>query len=257
VSRVLVAPQELKGSLTAGEATRALELGLRRARPEWRLDLLPLADGGPGTLDLVQSQRPTSRVHLESVADPLGRPVQARWLQLDATTALVEMAEAAGLWRLGTARHPLDVDTRGVGQLIAAAREAGCTYIIVGAGGSATSDAGAGAASALGVRFFDDNNRELEPRPRALTRCTRVERVGRVVPRLEVWTDVRNPLEDAARVYAPQKGATEEDVALIARAHATLEALAPRDAGRVPGAGAAGGLAFGLHAFLEATIEPG
>lgn len=255
--KVLLAPQELKSSLTATQAVRALTEGLRRVRPAWKIEALPLADGGPGTLDLVSGRIPEAMVCRATVEDPLGRPVDARWLRLEGDTALVEMAEAAGLWRLGTQRRPLDSDTTGVGQLIAAARSAGCTRIIVGAGGSATSDGGAGAVTSLGGRFLDAEGRPLEPRPTALVRAARVERPAANWGTLEVWTDVRNPLADAATVYAPQKGATPEDVTLIVRAHRALASLAPEALSQVPGSGAAGGLAFGLLAFVGARLAPG
>jgi glycerate kinase len=254
--RALLAPQELKGSLTASQAARALADGLRE--PGWSLDLLPLADGGPGTLELVHGQRPEARVHHALVRDPLGAQVDARWLQLDADTALVEMAEAAGLWRVGAVRRPLDVDTQGVGALIIAALDAGCTRVIVGAGGSATSDAGAGALFALGARFYDEAGRELPPTPRALAQCAHVDRSRlRQVPRLTVWTDVRSPLADAATVFSPQKGAGPTEVAHLTQTHQRLARLVDAAVATRPGTGAAGGLAFGLHAFLGATIEPG
>jgi glycerate kinase len=257
-SRVLIAPQELKGTLTAAEAARAICAGLAEARPGWQLDPLPLADGGPGTLDLVHSQRPSSRVHRQRVRDALGRLVEARWLELDPSTALVEMAEAAGLWRMGAVRTPLEVDTFGVGELIAAALDAGCKRVIVGAGGSATSDAGAGAAAALGARFLDARGAELATTPRALERCVSVDLSGlRRVPTLEVWTDVGNPLGDAARVYGRQKGAGPDEVAFLERVFATLSEFAPAGSASTPGAGAAGGLAFGLLAWCGARLSSG
>lgn len=267
--RVLVAPQEFKGTLTASQAARALERGLRAARPEWRTQRLPLADGGPGTVDLVLAQVPGAQRRTTCVDDPLGRPVDATWAVLPpGDVAVVEMAQASGLSLLAPGeRRPLDASTRGTGQLIRAALDAGCRRVIVGAGGSATTDGGAGALSALGVRFLDEALRPLAPTPRQLARCRFLHlaldpRLART--RLEVWTDVKSPLlgpSGAAHLYSRQKGATGWDAVFLEQTLRHLAALAPGGDGpgqaEAPGSGAAGGLAWGLLAVCGAALKPG
>jgi glycerate kinase len=266
--RVLVAPQEFKGSLTSLQAALAMEVGLRRARPEWGLDLLPLADGGPGTLDLVLRRVPGARVHHVEVQGPLGTPVAARWLQLPGEVALIELAEASGLLRVeASARRPLDASTFGTGQLILDALRQGCRRLILGAGGSATNDGGAGAACALGLRFLDVDGNELQPTPAQLRRLDRIDagRRSSLLERatLEVWTDVQNPLlgpTGATWVYGPQKGLGPEEVAVVEATLAHLAqvasaALGVDCAGRA-GSGAAGGFAWGLETFCGASIRP-
>lgn len=267
--RILVAPQEFKGTLTASQAARAIEAGIRRALPEARFDLCPIADGGPGTVDaLVDAlggERRIARVH-----DPLGRPVDALWGLLEnGAAAVIEMAAASGLSLL----RPEELDPRrtttfGTGELVRAALDAGCTKVIVGVGGSATNDGGAGAASALGVRFLDERGNPLPPGGAGLARLARIDVSGRD-PRLDkvdllVAADVTNPLygpEGASAVYGPQKGA---DAATVAELDAALEHLAQVvqsqlgiDLALKPGAGAAGGLAYGLCVFCGGRIAPG
>ncbi len=258
--RVLIAPQEFKGTLTALEAARTLA----RRFEGHDVELFPLADGGPGTLDLVLSRVPGATQRVTDVLDPLGRVVRARWCELEhGEVALIEMAEAAGLWRVhASERDAVRASSFGVGQLIRAAFEAGCARVVVTAGGSATTDGGAGAASALGVEFRDEDGNQLSLPE--LARCTaidvrrRAHRLERV--QLEVWTDVRNPLlgnTGAARVYGPQKGAAPDDVEQLEHVLATLARVHGGDAATKPGAGAAGGLAWGLEALCGAQLFPG
>jgi glycerate kinase len=214
-----------------------------------------LADGGPGTVALIATQLPPTARRTTVVDDPLGAQVEAAWL-LHEGTAFIEMAQASGL-SLRPDRRPLDATTIGTGQLLRAALDAGASTLIVGVGGSATTDGGAGALSALGFRFLDEHGAALRPTPRELVRCARVER-----PDLElhgeVWTDVRNPLlgpTGAAAMYGPQKGATPTEVIQLERALERLAALAPK-AATDAGAGAAGGLAFGLRAFAGLALRP-
>lgn len=266
--RVVVAPQEFKGTLSAASAAQALRRGFHAARPEWTLALLPLADGGPGTVELILARVPGAERRTSRVEDPLGRPVEATWAVLPpGDVAVLEMAQASGLARLSPAeRRPLDASTAGTGQLIHAALEAGCRRVIVGAGGSATTDAGAGATTGLGARFLDAEGQPLTPTPRHLARCASVDlrsvdhRLART--QLEVWTDVRSPLlglDGASHLYAPQKGATGWDVAYLERTLGHLASLV--DTGpalaRAPGSGAAGGLAWGLASFCGAALRPG
>jgi glycerate kinase len=267
---VLVAPQELKGTLTAVEAAEAIARGLRRANPASSLDVAPIADGGPGTIDCLLAAR-GGATRLARVRDPLGRPVEARWALLPDRTAVVEIAEASGLSRLPPAdRSATRTSSYGAGELIRAALDEGCRKVLVGLGGSATSDGGVGAASALGLRFLDANGADLLPGGGALVGLERIELGGRD-PRLAdvaltAITDVRSPLlgpTGAARMFAPQKGASAADVQLLEDGLARLARLAavteglPRFGAEREGAGAAGGLGFGLAVFLGASLEPG
>ncbi|MGV3625999.1 MAG: glycerate kinase [Archangium sp.] len=244
--RVLVAPQEFKGTMTAREAATVLA----KRFDGHDVELFPLADGGPGTLELVSSRVEGTRVRESQVKDPLGREVTARWCELNGgEVALIEMAEAAGLWRVDASeRDAMKASTFGVGQLIVDALDAGCSRIVVTVGGSATTDGGVGAAEALGVRFSDE---AVDLRGRA----HRLERV-----QLEVWTDVRNPLlgaDGAARTYAKQKGASADQIDQLEARLTKLTRLHGGGSHLRPGAGAAGGLAWGLEAFCGATLAPG
>jgi glycerate kinase len=227
-----------------------------------------LADGGPGTLDLVLARVPGAERRSSRVEGPLGRPVEAAWVVLPDDVAVIEMAQASGLGRVAKAdRRPLDATTFGTGQLIREALDAGCRRLLVGAGGSATTDGGAGALAALGVRFLDDDGAPLRPTPRALARCASIDlsldpRLGHA--ELEVWTDVRNPLlgpDGASHVYARQKGATGWDAVFLEQTLRHVASLVPTGSGlahaRQPGSGAAGGLAWGLLAACGATLQPG
>lgn len=262
--RVLVAPQEFKGTLTAAQAAEAIAGGLRSARPEWSVTTLPIADGGPGTLEalIASSQVEAREVEVE---DPLGRTVHARFGMSSLRHAFVEMAEASGLWRLShEERDALSASTRGTGELIRAALDQGAVAIDVGAGGSATSDGGKGALEALGVSFLDAGGTALEPGGGSLEKLARID-MSSVDPRLHgvalrIWVDVQNPLtgpEGAARIYAPQKGAMASQVEQLERGLVRLASLGRSDAATLPGSGAAGGLAFGLVAFAGARIVPG
>jgi glycerate kinase len=268
MSHVLVAPQEFKGSLTSAQAALAMEAGLKRGRPDWTVERLPLADGGPGTLELVEARVPGARVHALQVEDPLGRPVEGRWLQLPGEVAVLELAQASGLLRVAAAeRRPLESSTFGTGQLLLDALEKGCRRLIVGAGGSATNDGGVGAAAALGVRFLDAAGDPVPPTPRGLERLASIDASRRspLVARaaLEVWTDVQNPFlgpTGATSVYGPQKGVLPGEVPWLEGVLTRLAALASSamgvDCAARPGAGAAGGFAWGLETFAQASIRP-
>lgn len=236
--------------------------------PDARLDEVPLADGGEGTVHaLVRATNGkirTSRVH-----DPLLREIDAEWGILgDGTTAVVEMAAASGLPLLSEAERDSRItSTRGTGELILAAAASGAHRIVIGIGGSATNDGGAGMARALGYRFLDREGRELPEGGAALARLHHLE--GQTDPRLirpaiEVACDVRNPLlgpEGASAIYGPQKGATPAMIveldAALARYADVIEDFVGRNVRDVPGAGAAGGLGAGLLAFLDARLRSG
>jgi glycerate kinase len=266
--RVLIAPQEFKGSLSADEAAAAIASGIRDARPEWELDVLPLADGGPGFLDALRKAVRADTGGLV-VHDALGRPLVGRYLTIRKTnTAVVEAAQANGLSHLRPEeRDPLNADSRGVGELIEAAMASRPPKLIIGVGGSATSDGGAGMATALGARLTDSAGNPLRPGAAALADLARIDwRRPAAFNGVEVIVaaDVTNPLvgpNGAAAIYGPQKGATPEQVDIIEAALVRYAAVVKRSLGvdiaDLPGAGAAGGLAGGLVAFLGARIVSG
>lgn len=268
--RFLIAPQELKGTLSAFEAAAAIARGVTAAIPDAQLDHCPIADGGAGTVEVLAEAMGPVVWQETTVSDPLGAPVRARWaLAEGGRTALLEMSSASGLTLIAPhARAPLAASSRGTGELVRAALEAGCARILLGAGGSATCDGGAGALAALGVRFFDSAGAALAAEPRSLSRLARVD-LSQREPRLagctlQVLTDVSNPLlgeAGAARVYGPQKGASEEDVEVLERALQALARVAAQTCGRSvdgePGMGAAGGLSFGLATLAGAQLRSG
>jgi glycerate kinase len=266
--RLVISPDSFKGSLTSLEVATALADGWRSARPGDELLLAPLADGGEGTVHaLVHATN--GEVRRSRVHDPLLREIDAEWGMLgDRTTAVVEMAAASGLPLLReNERDPRITSTRGTGELILAAAMTGAHRIVVGIGGSATNDGGAGMARAFGYRFFDRDGDELPEGGAALARLARID--GQTDPRLirpsiDVACDVRNPLlgpEGASAVFGPQKGATPEIVdeldAALARYAEVVERFVGRPIRDVPGAGAAGGLGAGLLAFLDARLVSG
>jgi glycerate kinase len=264
--RVVVAPDKFEGSLSAGQAAAAVEAGLRRARPDVEVVRLPLGDGGAGTLDALLAAG-FERVPVQATG-PTGEPVAAA-IAVDGERAFVEMAEASGLKRLpGGRRAPLAASTYGTGELIGAALDRGVRRLVLGIGGSATTDGGAGMAAALGARLLDQAGAELPPGGAALLRLARVDTSG-LDPRLRqvrmtVACDVDNPLvgpEGAAHVYGPQKGAGPDDVLLLDSALRRYARVLADDLGLeladTPGAGAAGGLGAGAIAFLGAELRTG
>lgn len=266
--RILIAPQEFKGSLSAEEAADAIAEGIRRARPGWSLDLLPMSDGGPGFIDAMRRAVRADTVGIVT-HDALGRRLLGRYVTLrDGGTAVVEAAQANGLIHIRPAeRDPLAASTCGVGELISAALDGKPRRLVVGVGGSATTDGGAGMACTLGARFLDDAGRDLPPGGGPLVRLEHIEwQRPAALEGVEaiVATDVTNPLlgpQGAAAVYAPQKGASPEQVALLERALARYAQVMEQDLGvaigDLPGGGAAGGLGAGLVAFLGARVESG
>jgi glycerate kinase len=268
--KVIVAPDSLKESLSAAEAAAAIARGLRRADAAVEPVLIPIADGGEGTTEaLVEATGGEYR--RRQVSGPLGCLLTATWgLSGGGQTAVIEMAEASGLELLAPSeRNPMLTSTRGTGELILSALDAGVQDIIVGIGGSATVDGGTGMAHALGVRFLDAAGRAIdEPRGGRLADVDSIDISG-LDPRLShvrirVACDVTNPLtgpDGAAGVYGPQKGATPEQVEALEAGLANLGRVISRCLGRevaeMPGAGAAGGLGAGLVAFLGAELRSG
>ena len=292
--KVVIAPDSFKESLAATEVARAIGQGVLSARPDAVLDLVPMADGGEGTVEAMVLAT-GGRFFTADVFGPLGQPCRARFGMLGrpasapalpgelslltaedgtgelSTTAIIEMAAASGLHLVPPDRRdPLRTTTFGTGQLILAALDAGATEIILGIGGSATVDGGAGALQALGASFVDARGEACVCglAGGGLADVARLD-LSDLDPRLpgvriRIACDVSNPLtgpDGAAAVFGPQKGATDEQVAILDRnlQHwaAVLRETTQRDVESLPGSGAAGGLGAGLVACLGATLEPG
>ncbi len=267
--KIVIAPDSYKGSIYASDAARAMEDGVRRVLPDAEVVLVPVADGGDGTLEtLVETSG--GRIITSDVTGPLGEPVSAQWGAMgDGVTAVAEMARTSGLALVRLEdRDPLNATTYGLGEVILEALESGYRRFILGIGGSATNDAGAGMAQALGVRLLDADGAELPPGGAALARLARIDASG-LDPRaaeadFDVACDVNNPLtgpEGASAVYGPQKGATPAMVEQLDAALANFAEVVKRDLGAdvdgVPGSGAAGGLGGGIMAFLGGRLRPG
>ncbi|WP_104522529.1 glycerate kinase [Blastococcus atacamensis] len=266
MTRVLVAPDKFKGSLTAAEVAEAVIRGLARAVPGLHVRALPVADGGDGTLAAAAAAG-FVRVPVTATG-PTGEPVETAFGRR-ADVAVVEMADVSGLSRLPAGQQaPLTATSRGTGELIGAALADGAHRVVVGIGGSACTDGGAGMLQALGARLLDGQGREIGPGGQALQHLARVD-LGQVHPsvagaEIVVACDVDNPLTGpagAAAVYGPQKGADEAQVALLdrnlARFADEIAVATGRDVRYAPGAGAAGGVGFAAMAVLGATLRPG
>lgn len=267
--KIGIAPDSFKGTLTSLQAANRIEKGLRKAIPDILIVKIPVADGGEGTVRaIVESTR--GRFVRRTVKNPLGRNIRAEFgITGDGKTAVIEMAAASGLALLKLKeRNPMKTSTFGTGQMIKAALDLGAHKVLVGIGGSATTDGGMGMARALGVKFLDKQGRQIRDCGGALKDLARID-MGGLDPRVEktsfeVACDVDNPLtgkKGAAHVYGPQKGATP---AMVRQLDANLRNLARiirRDVGvdilRVPGSGAAGGLGGGLMAFVGGVLRPG
>ncbi len=264
--KILISPDKFKGTLPAGAAARAIAKGWRKARWHDSLDLLPMTDGGDGFGAVISSLLRAKVQRLETV-DAAHRPCSARWWWEPQTkTAIVESASIIGLAMLPPRQfHPFELDTFGLGAVIRAAAAKGARRCLMGIGGSATNDGGFGLARSLGWKFLDRNANLIEH----WTGLDQLAKIRAPAPRrclrqLLVAVDVQNPLlgtRGATRVYGPQKGLRSRD---FVRAECCLRRLAKvvkkdfgRDPARAPGAGAAGGLGFGLLAFLGAQLESG
>jgi glycerate kinase len=265
MSHVVIAPDKFKGTLTAAQVAAHVAAGLDRARPGLTTVQVPLADGGDGTVAAAEAAG-YRRVEI-GVRGPTGKPVTASFALLDGT-AIIESAQACGLTRLpGGTAAPLTATSRGVGELILAAVRMRAKRIVLGLGGVACTDGGAGLVTALGGRLLDSSANELPPGGAALARLDHVD-VSRLRDlsgtEMIAATDVDNPLlgpRGAAAVYAPQKGASAEDVAMLENGLARWADVAEQSFGFCqrdePGAGAAGGLGFAALGFLGATMQPG
>ena len=267
--KIVIAPQAFKGSLSALNVANAVQKGVRRIFPDAQILTCPVADGGDGTLEtLVESSG--GKIMETNVADPTGKPIVAQWGAMgDGNTAVIEMARTSGLALLTLEeRDPLNATTYGLGEIIVSALNKGFRKFIVGIGGSATNDAGAGMAQALGIRLMDREGKNLVFGGAALQNLSVIDTSSidqRVLEsNFQIACDVNNPLtgpEGASAVYGPQKGATEENVRQLDSALGVFAEVAKRDLGKdisnLEGAGAAGGLGAGMIAFVEGHLRAG
>jgi glycerate 2-kinase len=278
--RILIAPDKFKGTLNAREVAQNIAKGLLDVVPDAQIEVVPMADGGEGTAEAICDARGSSWIECNA-HDPLGREIDARYGWIDQEKlAVMEMSEVAGMRRLSESEHdPIRATTFGVGEMILDATKRGANEIIIGLGGSATNDGGFGMARALGFRFFSDS-KELTGAVSDLLGLTKIEPpvVAGVPPanstmqparlplqlNIAAAVDVKNPLlgeNGATRVFGPQKGASKSDLDNLERALTRLADVVATEFGfdhrNRAGAGAAGGLGFGLLSFCGATIRPG
>ena len=266
--KLVIAPDSFKESLSARAVAEAIAAGWARVYPDAELLLCPMADGGEGTVDALLSAT-DGKLQQTRVSGPLGDPVEAHWGLLPNAQAIIEMAEASGLHRVEPGRRDvLAASSHGTGELIRAALDAGVRHIVLGLGGSATNDGGAGLLAALGVRFLDREGQELPLGGAALARLSQIDLTGldTRLAQVEVMVaaDVDNPLcgpRGASAVFGPQKGASPEQVAQLDEALAhyadVMAATLGEDLRDLPGVGAAGGLGFAARAVLRAGFRPG
>ena len=261
--RILISPDKFKNSLTAYQVCDAVERGIRKVRKEAEVIKLPLADGGEGTLEILEKELKAQRIELE-VSDPLFRPVKAHYL-LNGDKAYIEMAKASGLPLLKSfEKSAMKTSTYGTGELIADAVEKGAKEIFVMIGGSATNDGGCGMAEALGAKFYSKAGKELKT-----IRGGDLNQLGKIdVSALEsyrevkfiVLSDVQNPLtgpNGASHIFGAQKGASDSEILKLDVGLKNLALLMNDGKDQKPGAGAAGGLGYGLMSFLNAEIRSG
>ena len=267
--KIVIASDSYKGSLDSSQANEAMRKGVLRVFEDAEIKCIPIADGGEGTVDAVMTCCGGSYCY-ETVTGPDGREVIARYGILPDKSAVIEMAAASGLPLVQdvTPDTVMNSTTYGTGQLIASALDKGCRKIYIGIGGSATNDGGIGMLQALGVSFLDADNREVGFGGKYLDKIARID-ISNLDSRIRetelvVMSDVTNPLcgeNGAAVVYGPQKGATEEEIAILDKGLAQFAELICHmnlpDIRNLPGAGAAGGLGGGLVSFLGAEIRPG
>ena len=264
---ILIAPDKFKGALNAREVAENIAKGLRDALPDAKIDIVSMADGGEGTAEVICDARRGSWLKCKA-HDPIGREIDARygWIA-SGNIAVMEMSEAAGMRRLSEKeRDPVRASTFGVGQMLLDATKRGANEIIIGLGGSATNDGGVGMARALGFRFFQqEQEQQLKGAVNELVRLNRIEAPKNLeLPKIVAAVDVRSPLlgnNGATRVFGPQKGASKNDLEILECALNRLADVVAEQFGfdyrDEPGAGAAGGLGFGLMSFCGAKIRRG
>ncbi|MCD6440562.1 MAG: glycerate kinase [Candidatus Marinimicrobia bacterium] len=268
---IIIAPDSFKGSLTSDEVCKALERGIHAVAPELNIHSVPLSDGGEGFIDVFR-QNVSGGLHNCTVLNPLGEAITAQYFVVEKSmTVVIEMAQASGLTLIHEERrNPLLTSTFGTGQLIADALDKGFRRFVIGIGGSATNDGGAGMAQALGVRFYDANETEITNpmNGKLIGDCHRISlenlHFGVAESTFLIAGDVGNSLlgpDGAVYIYARQKGATEQDLPILERNmnsfYSIVEKTIAKEVRQIPGAGAAGGLGAGLIAFLKAKIQSG
>ena len=267
--KIVIAPDSYKESLSALDVASQIEKGFREIFPHAHYVKLPVADGGEGTVEAMVAATGGKIIPLR-VTGPLGNPVDAFYgLSGDGCCAIIEMAAASGLEQVPPAsRDVLHATSWGTGELIRHALDSGIEHLIIGIGGSATNDGGAGMVQALGVKLLNHQGEEIGPGGAALARLANIDVSGldpRIAHcRIEVACDVTNPLtgeQGASAVFGPQKGATPQQVSQLDAALTHFAAIIQRDLNvdvlNVPGGGAAGGMGAGLYAFCQATLRPG
>lgn len=266
--RILIAPNAFKNSLDAGAVAKAIEAGLQASSLSCSTTCFPVGDGGDGTEQLLTEK--LGGIYMDAmVHDPLGRKISASfgWIEKN-KTAVIEMAAASGLRLLSPGEYdPLHASSFGTGELIKAALEKGAATILLCVGGSATVDAGCGILQALGVIFFDEENKILNPVPEQVRRLARIDATSfKASERCEfiILCDVNNPLlgeNGAARVFGPQKGADENDIVVLEQAitqfSSVVKSITGKDIRSILHGGAAGGVAAGLSAVLQARLVQG
>lgn len=266
---IVIAIDSFKGSISSIEAGNTVREAILAHYPQEQVQVFPLADGGEGTVDDLTQGLGGSIVPVK-VTGPLGTPVESRYGYIpDLGTAVIEMADASGLTLVPVEkRNPLYTTTYGLGELILAAIDKGCRHFIIGIGGSATNDAGLGMLTALGYKFYQKNGSLCDIYGKNLQDVTRIDTAS-CHPLLkecqfEIACDVTNPLcgpQGCSTIYGPQKGATPEIIQRMDKDIATFADLAEKATGikgsELPGAGAAGGLGFAFHTFLQGTLTPG
>ncbi|HBI82334.1 glycerate kinase [Orrella sp. NBD-18] len=266
--KIIIAPDSFKESLSAPEVASAIERGIKSAAPDTHVICIPMADGGEGTVDAVLAATNGER-RIERVQNALGEPIDAAWGWLDNETAVIEMAAAAGLEHIRPEmRDPMRATSAGVGELIVHALNAGAKHIVLGLGGSATNDAGAGMLQALGLKLLDGNGKQITQGGAALANLASIddtlfdERLRNVT--VTIASDVNNPLcgdKGASAIFGPQKGATPQQIKQLDAALSHFADLSAKKLGYdkrdAPGSGAAGGLGFAAHAWLQARFRPG
>lgn len=265
---IVIAPDSFKESLSSSGVAQAIADGIKTIAPDATLVLMPMADGGEGTVEAIAGST-GAPLQTQDTVNALGEPICAAWVMLPDHTAVIEMASAAGLEQIAEDKRDVRrASTYGLGRLVTAAMDQGARRIVLGLGGSATNDGGSGLLSALGIRFLDKSGKPLAQGPAALYDLATIDLSG-LDPRVAdtewvIASDVNNPLcgdHGASAIFGPQKGASQQDVAFLdgALAHfadATAQATGS-DVRDLQGAGAAGGLGFAALAYLKAVFKPG
>jgi len=267
--KIIIAPQAFKGSISAIKVAEAMSEGALKMLPKAKIVICPVADGGDGTLETLVDIS-NGEINKCSVRNPMGKIIEAEWGAMgDGKTAVIEMARSSGLALLDPKKlNPLKASTYGLGELIQDALNKGFKKFIIGIGGSATNDAGAGMAQALGVKLLDDKGVEIAPGGINLMNLSTIDMSGideRILDSdFQIACDVTNPLtgpEGASEVYGPQKGATRKMIddldASLQHFNEIVIKTFNKDLSKVPGAGAAGGLGAGMIAFTDATLRTG